>query len=107
MPSFFMTNSTISWMLGVEQSLKINATTYSCPYEGLGMLYLTQGKTKEAEANFKKAIQINPEIEYKKYNGLAKIYLKQGKTKEARELLEKSIQNYPYDNEASQILKEI
>jgi len=85
-------------------TLKINNSTYTCPYEGLGMLYLKQGKTKEAEESFKKAIQINPDIEYKKYNGLAKIYIKQGKLKEAKELLEKSIQNYPYDSEAKQLL---
>jgi tetratricopeptide (TPR) repeat protein len=91
----------------LEQSLKINNKTYSCPYEGLGMLYFNQGKTKEAEASFKKAIAINPDIEYRKYNGLAKIYIKQGRIKEAKELLEKSIKNYPYDNEAKQILKEI
>jgi tetratricopeptide (TPR) repeat protein len=91
----------------LTRSLKINNSTYSCPYEGLGLLYLKQGKTKEAEDSFKKAIEINPTIEYKKYNGLAKIYIKQGKLKEAKELLNKSIQNYPYDNEASVLLKEI
>ncbi len=91
----------------LEQSLKINNITYSCPYEGLGMVYLNQGKTKEAEANFKKAIAINPNIEYKKYNGLAKIYIQQGKIKEAQELLKKSIKNYPYDDEARQLLRKI
>jgi len=91
----------------LTQSLKVNNSTYSCPYEGLGVLYLQQGKTKEAEDSFKKAIEINPTIEYKKYNGLAKIYIKQGKLKEAKELLDKSIQNYPYDNEAKELLKEI
>ncbi|MHB8154883.1 MAG: tetratricopeptide repeat protein, partial [Candidatus Omnitrophota bacterium] len=65
------------------------------------------GKTKEAEENFKKAIELNPNIEYKKYNGLAKIYLKKGRYQEAKELLEKSIKNYPYDNEARELLKQI
>ena len=88
----------------LEKSLKINNKTYSCPYEGLGLVYLKEGKTKEAEESFKKAIQINPDIEYRKYNGLAKIYIKQGKLKEARDLLNKSIQNYPFDNEARELL---
>ena len=88
-------------------ALKQNPTSFTCPYEGLGLVYLKQGKTKEAEENFKKAIAINPNIEYKKYNGLARIYIKQGKTQEAKELLEKSIKNYPYDNEAKKLLQNI
>ena len=90
-----------------KQALKINRASYSCPYEGLGLLYLRAGKTRDAEANFEKAIQVNPSIEYKKYNGLAKIYLKEGRYKEAKELLEKSIKNYPYDGEAKELLNKI
>jgi superkiller protein 3 len=90
-----------------NKSLSKNNKTYTCPYEGLGLLYLEQGKLKEAETNFKKAIDINPRIEYKKYNGLARIYLKHGKIEEAKKLLKKSIQNYPYDNEAKELLKKI
>jgi tetratricopeptide (TPR) repeat protein len=89
------------------ESLKINHTSYSCPYEGLGLLYLKQGNLQEAEANFQKAIQINPDIEYRKYNGLAKIYIKEGKLKEAKQLLLKSIENYPGDKEAGELLKEL
>jgi tetratricopeptide (TPR) repeat protein len=90
-----------------SQSIRINNTNYTCPYEGLGLLYLKQGDTKKAEESFLKAIRINPDIEFRKFNGLAKIYIKQGKLKEAKELLEKSIANYPYDNEARQLLKEL
>jgi len=90
-----------------KESLKVNKTSYTCPYEGLGLLYLRAGKTKEAEENFKKAIEMNPNIEYKKYNGLAKIYLKKGMYKEAKELLVKSIKNYPYDNEAQELLRQL
>jgi tetratricopeptide (TPR) repeat protein len=91
----------------LAESLKINSSTYSCPYEGLGLLYLKQGKSKEAEESFKKAIQINPDIEYRKYNGLAKIYIKEGKFKEAKPLLLKSIENYPQDSEAKELLEQI
>jgi tetratricopeptide (TPR) repeat protein len=90
-----------------KESLRVSKTGYTCPYEGLGLLYLRSGKTKEAEENFKKAIEVNPNIEYKKYNGLAKIYLKEGRYKEAKELLDKSIKNYPYDNEAKELLKQL
>jgi len=87
--------------------LKINNQSYSCPYEGLGLLYLKNGKLKEAADSFKKAIEINPDVEYRKYNGLAEIYIKQGKYKEARELLHKAIENYPDNAKAKGLLKEI
>lgn len=90
-----------------KKSLSKNDQTHTCPYEGLGLLYLRRGKIKEAEENFRKAININPDIEYKKYNGLAKIYIKQRKYDEARDLLLKSIRNYPYDNEAKELLQEL
>jgi tetratricopeptide (TPR) repeat protein len=91
----------------LKESLRINNSTYSCPYEGLGLLYLKKGRLKEAEENFKKAIEINPETEYRKYNGLARIYISQSKYKEAEQLLLKSISNYPNNNEARELLKEL
>ncbi len=78
---------------------------YTCPYEGLGLLYLQQGRIKEAKQHLQKAIEINPDIEYKKFNGLARIYLQEGRVDEARELLRRSIQNFPYDGEAKELLK--
>jgi tetratricopeptide (TPR) repeat protein len=80
---------------------------YTCPYEGLGLIYLRQGKLDKAKQNFAKAIEINPDIEYKKFNGLAKIYLKEGRLDEARRLLEKSVANYPYDPEAKELLRSL
>ena len=90
-----------------HSALERNNSAYTCPYEGLGLVYLKQNRIKEAEENFKRAIALNPNIEYKKYNGLSRIYIKQGKIQEAKELLKKSIANYPYDNEAKELLKEI
>ena len=80
---------------------------YTCPYEGLGLVYLRAGKIGKAKESFKKAIKINPNIEYKKFNGLAKIYIKEGKLARARELLRKSMANYPYDPEAKDLLEKI
>ena len=68
---------------------------------------MKNGKPKEAENSFKKAIEISPDIEYRKYNGLAEIYIKQGKYKEAKELLHKAIENYPDNARARELLKEI
>ena len=80
---------------------------YTCPHEGLGMIYLRAGKLDKARASFDKAIKINPDIEFKKYNGLARIYIKEGKVERARALLRKSIKNYPYDGEARGLLESI
>ena len=91
-----------------KQALKENTSwRYTCPYEGLGMVYLRAGKLDKARDNFKKAIQNNPQNEYKKYNGLAKIMIRDGKYAKARELLNKSIKNYPYDKEAKELLQSI
>ena len=90
-----------------RQALSKDPENYTCPYEGLGILYLKQGKLKDAKKSFKKAIKINPDIEYKKYNGLAKIYIREGDIEKAKKLLQKSIKNYPYDNEARELLARI
>ena len=90
-----------------EQVLKYDDGRYTCPYEGLGLVYLRQGKTADAMLNFQKAIEINPNIEYKKFNGLAKIFIQKGRYDEARKLLEKSMENYPYDTEAKELIESI
>ena len=80
---------------------------YTCPYEGLGILYLQRGETERAAASFEKAIALNPDIEFRKYNGLARIRMAEGRLSEARELLAKSIRNYPHDDEAPRLLEEL
>ena len=77
---------------------------YSCPHEGLGMVYLLAGKLKQAKDHFRKAIEINPKVEYMKFNGLARIMIREGKLDRARELLRQSMKNYPYDNEARTLM---
>lgn len=90
-----------------KQALSEDEKNYTCPYEGLGLLYLRQGEFEKAKRNFEKAIKINPDIEYKKFNGLAKIYIKEGRIAEAEKLLKKSIENFPYNDEAKKLLDEI
>lgn len=82
-------------------------TNYTCPYEGLGLLYLKQGRIEEARENLQRAIEINPDIEYRKFNGLARIYLGEGRYDEAEKLLRKSQQNFPNDDEAETLLAEL
>ena len=86
-----------------KDALKMNASD-TCPYEGLGLLYLRQGRTKDAKAFLKRSIELNRNIDYKKFNGLARILIKEGRFKQAEKLLKKSIVNYPYQHEAKRLL---
>ncbi len=89
---------------GFKKAARLGHKKYTCPYEGLGLVYLRRGKLELAKANFKRAIANNPDIEFKKYNGLARIYIKEGRLEEARKLLLKSMANYPHDDEAKKLL---
>lgn len=80
---------------------------FTCPFEGLGLMYLRQGKIAEAEAQFDQAIAINPNIEYRKFIGLAKIYIMEGRLDEAEKLLRQSLQNEPENEEAKVLLRRI
>ncbi len=90
-----------------KESLKHATPGYTCPHEGLGLVYLSQNRIAEAKEYFKQAIKLNPKMEYKKFNGLAKIYIKEGKYAEARKLLKRSTENFPYNDEAKNLLKKI
>lgn len=89
---------------GFREAMARDPRRYTCPYEGLGLIYLRQGKLERAKRSFQEAIRINPDIEYKKYNGLARIYMREGRYKEARALLAKSIKNFPHDPKAGELL---
>lgn len=71
------------------------------------MIYLRAGKLDRAKASFRKAIAINPNIEYRKFNGLARILIREGNHAKARELLRRSIKNYPFDDTARKLLRSI
>jgi tetratricopeptide (TPR) repeat protein len=90
-----------------QRALEQDAQGYTCPYEGLGMVYLRQGKLDRAQDHFERAIDIDPDIEFRKYNGLARIYIEDGRLDEAEALLRRSVRNYPYDPEAPAMLEEI
>ena len=88
---------------GFQQVAASAGEGYTCPYEGLGLVYLKQGRTEDARRAFETAISINPDIEYKKYNGLARIHLEAGSLDEAEALLKRSLANFPYDNPATEL----
>jgi len=87
-----------------KRALVEDDENYTCPFEGLGLIYLRQGKVEEAKRHLQRAIEINPDIEYKKFNALATIRLSEGRVEEARALLQRSIENFPYDPEAKAML---
>ena len=89
---------------GFKKAARLGHKKYTCPYEGLGLVYLRRGQLARARANFKRAIANNPDIEFKKYNGLARILIKEGRIEAAWRLLKKSISNYPHDDEARKLL---
>ena len=92
---------------GFRKALAQDDRNYTCPYEGLGLLYLRQGRTEKARENLQRAIQINPDIEFKKYNGLARIHMSEGNYEAATKLLRKSQENFPHDDEAARLLEEV
>ena len=90
-----------------ERAMTDGGPTYSCPYEGLGLVLLRQGDAAGAEGLLTQAIEMNPDLEYKKYNALATIKIEAGELEEARALLEKSILNFPHDDEARHMLRQL
>ncbi|MCC6157263.1 MAG: tetratricopeptide repeat protein [Deltaproteobacteria bacterium] len=90
-----------------NEALASGGETYSCPYEGLGLVYLRAGKIDQAEDLLEKAIEMSPDHEHKKFNALAKIRIREGKLTEAAELLRHSIKIFPYGDEAPRLLKSI
>jgi tetratricopeptide (TPR) repeat protein len=93
--------------IAFRKAASVGPEKYTCPFEGLGILYMKQGKLDRAKENFEKAIEMNPKNEYKKFNGLARIYIKEGRVEEAKKLLRQSIENYPYDSEAREMLDRV
>ncbi len=63
---------------------------HTCPYEGLGLLYLHQGRKEKAAGSLGDAMSINANTDYKKLVQMARRYIKQGKKAEARIFLRKA-----------------
>jgi len=84
-----------------------NNNDYSCPYEGLGLALMKQGRTEEAKDQLERAIDIDPNVAFRKFNALAEIYMQEGRYEEAEKLLLKSIQNNPSDDVAKELLEKV
>ena len=96
-----------TWEEAIHPYVEQAPQSYTCPYEGLGILYLRQGRTDEAEQMLEQAIAVNPRIEYRKYDALAGIRIEEGRLDEAEALLERSLRNHPGGTEAARLQLEI
>jgi tetratricopeptide (TPR) repeat protein len=76
----------------------------TCPYEGLGLSYLAQGRTEEAREQLERSIEVDPALGFRKYNGLARILLDEGDLVQARAMLETSLANHPGNAEALDLM---
>jgi len=77
---------------------------FGCPYEGLGLLYLTQGRDEEAKAYLERAARANPGFESEKLFGLATILRREGRPSEACKLLYRAQELEPGNREVAQEL---
>lgn len=93
--------------LGFVAAMERAPDSYTCPYEGLGLLYMRQGRHGEAAELFERAIEINPAIEYRKYDELARIRLGAGDLDGAEALLERSLSNHPDGPDAQAMMREL
>jgi len=80
---------------------------HTCPYEGLGMIYMQQQRSEAAKRTFERGIEINPDVEYRKFLGLAQLYLAEGDEDAAVPLLRKAATLHPLDPTAAELLAEI
>ncbi len=81
--------------------------SYSCPHEGLGLLYLRTQRPQEARQAFEAAIELEPDHDFRKYNGLARLLIDDGDRDGAARLVAKSLQNQPANAEALQLQAEL
>jgi tetratricopeptide (TPR) repeat protein len=73
---------------------------YSCPHEGLGLLYLRTQRPAKARRSFQTAIELEPDNDFRKYNGLARLFIDEGDLAGAARLVAKSLSNHPDNAEA-------
>jgi tetratricopeptide (TPR) repeat protein len=92
---------------GFQAAAQAEGGRFTCPHQGLGLLYLAQGRTAEAQDQLEQAVALDPEVGYRKFVALARIYVQEGRTEEARGLLERALENRPDGAEAKQLLSEL
>ena len=87
-------------------SIAQGSTTSSCPYEGLGLVYLRQGRTQEAKESLEIAIGLAPGSEHRKYKAMARILMEEGDLAGAERMLIRSLEIRPDDPEVAAIHSE-
>jgi tetratricopeptide (TPR) repeat protein len=64
----------------------------TCPYEGLGLIYLRQDRKDMAEDYLEAAVELRDGVELSKYLALAGLYLEQGRLDEAQALADRAME---------------
>lgn len=85
----------------------VSLQLHTCPYEGLGLLYLRQGREDRAAGHFETAVEVSPDREPRQYIHLAAIRINRGRYKEAEKLLAKAKTLSQHQREINRLLKRI
>ena len=80
---------------------------HTCPFEGLGLLYLSQGRQDRAAGHFASAVKVSPDQEPRQYIYLARIRINQGRLADAEKLLAKAKTLSPKHGEIRLMLQRI
>jgi tetratricopeptide (TPR) repeat protein len=72
----------------------------------LGLFYISQRNTKEAEKIFYQAYQQSPDNEIS-FRALSDLYIMNGKYTESEKILEKWLKSHPYDQSVSDVLQKL
>ena len=89
----------------IHKSLALQRHT--CPYEGLGLLYLSQGREDHAARHFKTAVKVSPDREPRQYIHLAHIHVNKGRYREAERLLAKARTLVTHQGEINRMVRRI
>ena len=66
------------------------AANHTCPYEGLGLLYMKQGRNRLASRSLGKAASVIKNTEYRKYLTMARRHIENGDRESANRMLRKA-----------------
>ncbi len=65
-------------------------TDHTCPYEGMGLLYLRQGRASEASQSLGRATKIVSNVKYRKFMTMAQRHIEQGRRAAAERMMRKA-----------------
>ena len=93
-------NAIENYNLNIEliNSSTFNYSHFSCPYDGLGVIYHRQGIDNLTIINLEKAIYYRPEVSSDRYKMLLETYVKLGKYDDAIRIAKLWTKRYPNDS---------